>query len=272
MWLFASGTALAANGGTRAVNQQIQASLRITGSVGIDATGAVARHAIDRPDKFDPGVVAMIEDALSHWRFEPVLVNGQPHAVNADMNLLLVGDFIDGGQMRVAIKRAQFLRSDLPATDRLTLRKRGALTYPVEAVSAGVSGIVFVAVRIDHEGRVIDAVAQQVNLRHLDGEREMAKWREVLARPTVSRARTWTFRTPTTGPDVPYFTAIIPVDYSLGDPSTRAYGKWQTYVPGPRTQVAWMEAWDTAGAEALADGQLAQLGAGLRLLTPLDES
>ena len=274
--LLASSLAIGGNGTVADVQKRIEASLRVTGSLEVDASGTVVGHRIDQAAQLDRGVLALIEDTLPHWRFEPVLEDGQPRAVQADMSLLLVADKTDDGQMRVRIQSAHFGKANTPATDRVRIASRTALKYPDAAERADVGATVYLALRIDREGNVVDALAQQVNLRYLDSERKMARWREAFARPTAARVKTWKLQVPTTGPyaDAPYFTAILPVEYTAaGALRSDVPGTWRPYVPGPRAEIAWLDPalQRSSGAEALADGQLAQLGTGLKLLTPLDE-
>ena len=273
--LLAGGSASAGDGDIAAVRQQIEASLRVRGQVELDTTGALVGHAIDHVDRLDPGVVAILEQTLPRWRFAPVVEQGVARPATADMSLLLVADKTADGGIRIRIRSAHFSLSDIPSDAKIHVRKRGTLAYPGGALAANVSGTVYVALRIDQQGKVVDAVARQVDLRYLDREQNMERWRELLARTTVAQLKDWRFRTPRTGAeaDQAYFTAILPVDYSLDGTSIAQYGKWQSYIPGPRMDVPWLDARDqdrASGAEALANGQLGDLGSSLEVLTPLE--
>jgi hypothetical protein len=141
-------------------------------------------------------------------------------------------------------------------------------------MKAGVGGAVYVAVRIDRNGRVIEAQAQQVNLRVVAGEKQMRRWREELAKPTLATVRKYTFTIPTSGPhtDDAEFTGVLPVMFMLDGQALPQYGQWRSYVPGPRQHIAWIDdKEDTSGSEAVPAGTFAQAGTALKLLTPLGD-
>ena len=108
----------------------------------------------------------------------------------------------------------------------------------------------------------------------------MRKWRDVLARSSQQAIRNWTFLVPSEGQDVgkPYWVVMVPISYRLSNSPTGRddhYGKWESYIPGPRNFVPWRED-EGAGQgspDALADGGVYMDGAhrGPRLLTPLDK-
>ena len=148
--------------------------------------------------------------------------------------------------------------------------------YPAEALYSGVRGTVYLVVRIDRQGRVADAVVEQVNLRFIDSERQMDHWREVMAEPALKAARHWSFNPPTTGEYVgnAFWSARVPVDYRMEGDASPKYGHWQPYVPGPRHPIAWLNKFGNDIAQspdALAAGGVYQVGQDLRLLTPLGE-
>jgi len=49
------------------------------------------------------------------------------------------------------------------------------------------------------------------------------------------------------------------------------YGQWDSYVPGPHENVAWLTGDDVFGVagESVPDGVFAQAGLALKLLTPI---
>jgi hypothetical protein len=50
-----------------------------------------------------------------------------------------------------------------------------------------------------------------------------------------------------------------------------AYGQWEGYLPGPHARAPWLGDDDKSGSDALASGDLHMVGAGPKLLTPLQE-
>lgn len=266
------GTAWAGN--ERAVKRQIEASMQITGSLDVDETGCVRSHAVDRAESLPSGVVQLLDQILPTFRFQPVLHDGHPGAVHAKMSLVVAANQVDREHVAIRIRSARFDESDPPPGELITIDHRVAMHYPVDAMSAGVAGTVYVAVRIDRSGHVVDAQAQQVNLRFIDNERGMQRWREALSKPTLATVRRYTFHVPTSGKHAgdEYFSGILPVIYRFEGDSLPTYGTWQSYVPGPRQDIAWLdqEQADAGSNEAIPEGTFAQAGTGMTLLTPLD--
>ena len=270
--LLATGVAW---GGENKAAQQIEASLDVSGSLTVDDTGKVTSHTIDHPEQLSPGVVDLVAKTIPTLHFKPVLQDGQPHAVVAKMNLVLVASHVDPQNVSIRIKSARFIESEPPVDQRITIKTRasdGAIGYAL--ISAGVAATVYVAVRIDRNGRVMDAQAQQVNLRAAASDRQMRRWREELARATVATIRKYTFAIPTAGPhaDDAEFTGMLPVILRIDNPEPPKYGQWQSYVPGPRQPIAWYgDEDDTRSSEAVPPGTFAQAGTALKLLTPLGD-
>jgi hypothetical protein len=264
-----------ARGDLGAVRKQAEASMLVKGSITIAADGSVAGHELERPEKLPPGVVALIGQSLPKWRFEPVMENGEAHETTARMSLLVVANKSDPEHFTVRIRSAQFGDLNPVASDGIGRKKMGGPQYPGEAMAAGVSGTVYLAFRVDREGRVADVAVEQVNLKVVDDERHMAHWREVLAAPVLRAATRWRFTTPTTGRHVDdaLWSGRVAVEYHL-NPKMPGYGQWVPYIPGPRQHVSWLDAdgKDIAGSpDALGSGEIALVGQGPRLLTPLSQ-
>jgi hypothetical protein len=269
--LMATGVAWGAD--SSAAQQQIEASLDVSGSLAVDDKGNVTSHTIDHPEKLSPGVVGLIGKTIPTLHFKPVLRDGQPHAVEANMYLVLVANHVDAQNVSIRIRSARFTESEPPSSGRVRIRKRGEVQFPSEAMREGLGGTVYVAVRIGRNGRVMDAQAQQVNLRKVGSEEAMHHWRDVLSKPTLAAIRKFTFRIPSTGPEADHaeFSGILPVIFNIGQGQPR-YGQWNSYVPGPRESITWYDdKEDTRSSEAVPPGTFAQAGTALTLLTPLGD-
>jgi len=145
--------------------------------------------------------------------------------------------------------------------------RMGPPRYPRAAALAGVSGTVYLIVRASRDGRVLDAFAEQVDLRVVGSEHALARWRKLMADAALDAARSWVFKA-RTGDDAATDTwvARVPVDFTLGrgDP----YGTWQAYVPGPWQPAPWAGVQLAGGPGALPAAGVFPVAQELQLLTP----
>lgn len=263
-----AGTALA--GGP--VPEQVEASMVVTGTIGVDPQGKVTAYTIDHLEKLPPVIVDLLGKDVPSWAFQPVLRDGKPVASKTDMSLRLVAQAVGDGKFQIAVRSAWFgdpsqgIRKETSAPPR----------YPKQAIRGRVEGTVYLVMRIDRSGKVADVAAQQVDLRVVAGDEEMKHWRDVFAKATVESARAWTFTPADPSDHALYRDVRVPVAYELvqGPLAKKpAYGQWETYVPGPLEPVPWSDADQmlTGGVDALPDDGV--YGApSLSLLTPLDRS
>lgn len=144
----------------------LEGSMLVRGTVSVDATGAVTAYSLDSRSKLPEPVRTLLDGTLPSYRFEPVQRDGQPVAVNAEMSLRVLANEIDRQHIAVTLSSAYFTeKKDEAGTDRIVIDHREPMSYPKEAEHAGVNGTVYLALRIDRSGHVVQADAQQVNLR-----------------------------------------------------------------------------------------------------------
>ena len=257
-------------GGTK---PERQASLTVTGTISVDVGGKVTAHSVDHPEMLDRGVVAIIDQVAPRWRFEPVLEDGHPVPVKAVMRLSFIGNTMQDGGMAVRLSAADFRDAEQPAADVVSIAKRTMIRYPADAQGANVGGAVYVVLRIDRAGNVVDAATRHVDLFIDQSPVEMRRWRELLGNAALRSVRQWKFYVPTTGKDAndPYVTGTVPVVYRMQDDGMPGYGQWMAFMPGPVAPVSWLDSVENndTGSAALAAGAFAQDGSGLKLLTPL---
>lgn len=265
------GSAFAAGPG--AVRKQVESSLLVTGTIDINPDGSVAGHALQGRETLPDGLVAMIERAVPQWRFEPVALSGGATRARATMNLRIVAKKTDSDDYAVQIRGAQF-GDDRPGEFVAARDLLAAPRYPEQAARAGVGGTVYTVLKVGRDGRVEEAIAEQVNLRVVADENSMRRWRALLGSAALHAARKWTFLPPSKGAaiDAPYWSARVPVDFVA--PGTRQPDdhQWHAYVPGPRAAIPWRDDEAGSGADALATGGVYPLDGGPRLLTALDPS
>lgn len=266
------GTALAA--GPSAVRKRVQASVLVTGTIEVAPDGSVHGYAPDHPEKLPPVVIKLMGINAPRWRFKPVLVDGHGVLAKTRMSLRFVAKPVGHGNYAVSIAGAHF-GEDVPGKG-ISERLRKAPRYPRSAAIARVSGTVYLVLRVDHQGHVLDAAAEQVNIGEVASDADLAQWRHVLANASLEAARRWTFNPPTSGPTATdlYWVARVPVTFNLhryGTPRGDVYGQWKAYVPGPRKFVPWLTPRQlAAGSDALPAGGIYMVGQGLQLTTPLN--
>ncbi len=261
----------------REVRKQMEASMTLNGVINIGREGQVEDFQLDRRDKVSADVAGMVEGSVKGWRFEPVLVNGQPVRARTEVRLRLLADSLTDATMQIRIADANFgpvQDENKLSSDDVTALKMRPPAYPERAYAIGGQGEVTLLVKVGRDGKVADVIAERTNLRVVAPERQMQMLRDVLAKASVSTARSWTFNPPTTGEDKdnPFWTVRIPVNFALSRGEER-YGRWSAYIPGPRQQAPWKTGEDekATGTDLLPEGGVYMVGRndGPRLLTPL---
>lgn len=275
------GTALVTTGDTaaqtaRTVRQTAEASMTLTGNIDIGTGGQVTGFQLDHADKVPADLAGFVQRQVQAWRFEPVLDNGAPVATHTPVTLRLVSQpRPDGAGDNVRVAGASFAKYDPDDTSRVVSSEMRSPAYPKNMAAMRAKGEVLLLVKVGRDGTVDDVFAEQVNLRVVGKENQMRQVRDAFSRASVSAARSWTFRPPTTGKlkDAESWNVRIPVRYMMGERDLARYGTWEAYIPGPREHAPWRTS--QAGAEAAPDLMaaggvyMADLDDGPRLLTPL---
>ena len=275
-----------ANGATstrEAVRASAESSLLVKGQIEILPDGSVAGITIDHEEVLQKEIRDFLRNTAAQWKFEPVLVDGQARRAKAPMSVRLVAKKAPGddNNYQISIAGASFNEYRPNDPSSLSPVRRTAPSYPEEAYRSGVSGIVYLLIKVDRDGNADDVVAEQVNLRGYASEPMMRRFRNVLERNAISAVRHWTYRIPSEGPaaNQQFWVVRVPVNYAItesGKEVDKEYGRWETYVPGPRAKAPWNQQEDAAGfsPDALPDGGVYLAGAntGPKLLTPLSGS
>jgi hypothetical protein len=258
-------------GGIRSVRERVEGSMVVTGTIGVTPQGTVLGYTLDHPEKLPPVVADVIGKNIPHWTFRPVLQDGKPVAAKAKMSLRVVASPIADGKFQVALRSAYF--GDESAGIRMVSSTRPR--YPREAIRDRADGTAYVILRIDRAGRVADAFAEQVNMRVLAEDAELARLRTLFAESSLKALRQWTFTPADPTDHEPYRVVRVPVSYEVSEqghlPTREVYGQWQSYVPGPVEPAPWFDSDKmlSGGGDALpGDGVYGP--SALSLLTPLD--
>lgn len=259
---------------SQAVRKTAEASMVVTGSVEVNPDGTLHGYVLDQPGKLPPDVVKVVDSTMKLWQFS--LSRPAQELVKSKVSMRVVASPVGDGNFTVRVEGASFGDALPQDGSELTYAVHKPPTYPSVAITARVSGSVYLLLRVGRDGTVQDVVAEQVNLDQYGDSREMDRFRKVLADSATEAARGWHFNPPTHGAKAndPYWQVRVPVAYSLrpwGTPEAKTpYGKWVAYIPGPRQSPPWIS--KTLAAEspdAVPDDSLRTGNDGLRLATPL---
>jgi len=267
---------------TRAVRATAEMSMVLSGHIEITPEGEVSSLVLDQKSTLTPSIASFVEGTIGGWRFEPTLHDGKAVAARAPMRVRLRGTQMADGGYQVSMTSVDFSEYDPKATDSVTKMRITPPRYPDEAYRNGAQGEVLLMIKVARDGTVADVIAEQVNMTVVGPERAMAKMRDILARASISSARSWTFNPPTTGEDSTRdsWEVRVPVGFALGNDRNTAqerYGRWRAFIPGPRQTIPWRKSApvERGGSDLLPEGGVYMVdGAkrGVRLLTPLEES
>jgi TonB family protein len=259
-------------------------AMRVEGRLQIAPDGSVASASIATP--MTPELRAALESRARGWEFVPVLREGQPAIAEALMILDLVARQQPGSEgFTIQIASAWF---DDPArieerrrlgwpleNASARIRQDGPLDgpqYPRQLQSLGVEGKVMVAVRVDAEGRVAEAVAVQSMLVDARGrDRAVGAALRQFEQSALSGARQWRFIVEPRGPLTPAnMTVTVPVWYSLRTHITEhgSTGAWERQLRTPERPLPWIpkdQAQRSFGLATATAGAMRQLDPPIRL-------
>lgn len=268
-----SGAALAA--GPAAVRKRVQASMLLTGTIVVAPDGSVSQYSVDHAEKLPPEVSGLLAKAVPAWRFAPVVVDGKPVIAKTTMSMRIVARPVSNDKYSIGVAGVIFNDGQDKTGESITWKNEVQPVYPRDAVDLGVSGTVYVLARVDRQGRVVEAIARQVDLGIIASDEQLAVWRRMLADATMRAVKRSTFDPPTVGKSAadPYWQVAFPVAFALAAGTASSYGQWQLYVPGPVQEAPWVDKRVLAGsADAMPDGGIYQANPVLHLLTPLKGS
>jgi hypothetical protein len=274
-FVFGALLAVAAAGASAVTSRDMETSAVVEGSVVLAKDGTVQLATVDTPEKHGQPIADLVHKAAMTWRFEPVIRDGQPVVAKSSMHVRVILTQMPDGNYTARIKGATFGGNDTDAPDTLYSENQKTIPphYPPAAIRSRVQGAVYLAMHIDHDGHVTDAVAEQVNLENSGPEHLLRKYREVMVKASLDAARRWTYRVPTVGPLAgrDSWTVHVPIVYTLNEVGVRPVERvWRTYVPGPYTPAPWVDKPSMATADALADDGGYTEGAGPVLQTSFD--
>ncbi|MET0893500.1 MAG: energy transducer TonB [Pseudoxanthomonas sp.] len=254
--------------------RQVESSMLVKGTIETSAGGSVTSVLLDKPEKIPPGVVDFVQKQVMAWKFEPVMVDGTARPARSPMSVRVVARVQEGDSYVISIRNASFHDDNPREGEAITRASIRAPRYPDPVLRSGAQGTVYVVAKVERDGRVSDAVVEQVNLRTIGTRNEMAAWRKALGDATLRAVREWKYTPPVRGEmaDDEYWQVRVPVDFKM-DNHRYVYGKWEMYIPGARQTLPWSPERERPGfsPDSLAEGGDYLIGQdhGLQLLTPL---
>ena len=258
-----------------AADNQVEASMLVTGSIVIAPDGSVRSHALDHPEKLSPTIRAFIDKAVSAWKFVPVVVDGKPVAARTQMHLRLIADATEHGNYAVRVGGASFTGGAPGEHADKNTDHHMAPRYPPAAIRARVGANVYLVLKIGRQGQVLDAAAEQVNLTARGSVRQMKELRGLFAKASLAAAKRWTYDAAAHDfrAGEAYWVARVPVVFRLstmGAVPVDPYGQWQPYVRGPQEIVPWLDPAQLAAgsADTTPDGSVMPVGQGPQLASP----
>lgn len=248
-----------------------ESSTIVRGTIVLSRKGTVQAVAVDDEARYGKPIVDLVRDAAKKWRFYPVIRNGKPVVARSSMYVRVVLSKNTDGNFTARIKGATFGDMSSTSTESVhnaEINKHHPPSYPVEAIRAHVQGTVYLALRVDRSGHVIDAVVEQVNLENYGAESMLNRYRKLMAKASLDAARRWQYVVPTTGPLAAQrsWTVHVPIHYGLNDSPGKDV--WETYIPGPYTQPYWNDKQDMDTADIVSAGGVLTDGAGPKLRSP----
>lgn len=265
--------------GVTEMRKQAEASMLLTGTLEVALDGSLRSYQLDHQEKIDPAIRDFVESNIKSWTFTvDSLPPGAPSnaTILNNMSILVVAKPVEGDTFTLRLAASNFWPKNPNAGSGFEYKDIKPPEYPSSAVRARVEGKVFLLVKLAPDGVVEDAIAEQVNLAVLArSEKEMERWRNVLATSALNAVKQWTFSVPDQRKQASLSSLLVrvPVEFNIRRDrlEEEEYGRWAAYIPGPRQPNPWEQADDNPGfaPDALAAHGGVYSGGGLRLKSPL---
>lgn len=259
-------------------DKQVEASMLVTGELVVAPDGTVKSYKLDRADALPPDTRKLLAKLVPGWELDVAKADGSPlqSPATVRMSVQLVARPIAGvdDQVRVTIQDTAFWDPKAP----VEVEAKEALTppaYPPFAARSGVSGIVYVVLRLNPDGTVAETHVERVDMTVLSDAKTLRKFSKVLAEAAVGASKQWTFDIAPERLAHPEPVAVrVPIAFKLADAGKQTpkaeYGRWQAYVPGPYAPIPWQnrtaDGGDVEGGiGAMVPGQIYSTDAPIKL-------
>jgi hypothetical protein len=149
--------------GPGAVRKTVEASMQVTGQVVIAPDGALRSYVLDNPEALPAEVRSLLELYLPACEFSVTTASGKPDEVTAKMSLQVLARQNGKGGSVLMVNDSNFMDPDTP--DPISIVDMSPPQYPMTALRLGLSGTVYVVLRLNPDGSVADTHAEQVNMK-----------------------------------------------------------------------------------------------------------
>ena len=243
-------------------------ALQATGTIQIGPDGQVAEYTLDK------GQPAAIENALGRsiqsWRFEPILVDGEPVIAKTRMRLSIEALPTSGQDYQLRVGGVWFGEPERSSRHMTPPR------YPEGLARAGIGAKAVLVLQLDAQGVVKQVHAEQVSLdQDVRPASQAERLRDMFAKVSISAARKWKFDINEVVAGKAIGTSVqVPVEFFLSDPVARrnedpGANQWRSYIPGPRVRAPWLDETAVAAGEEdveqLKDGDVRSLASQFQL-------
>lgn len=257
--------------GPGGVRKKVEASMQVTGQVVIAPSGELQSYTLDRPELLPVEVKSLLAKYLPACEFSVVTASGKPGTVISKMSLQLLARQNSEGGFILSVNASRFADPETP--EAIKALDMAPPNYPMDAARMGFSGTVYVVLRLNPDGTVAQAHAEQVNMTVVASDNVLRMGRRLLEKAALVRARDWRFEImPTRLAEAGPVDVRVPIDFKFRPEhpgSQSGYGQWQDYIPGPYAAIPWrpQEA-EEQGLGALAAGGLYPLESRIKLKNP----
>ncbi len=264
-WMFCLSLVLGAAVAAPA-NEDAEILLSVSGKIHIDREGSVVDYSLDT--RVSDAVRQAIDSQVRGWRFEPIVVDGAAVPATTSMGFTIRAEPTPDGRFELHFGKTSF---GAPESIAASQRGKGAIQYPMALLEARAGGRVMLAVRIDSDGKVIDAHPYQTSLNVRGSERQVQRLREALEHAALRAVVHWRYRmVESVDGESVAMSAIIPIDFAINTPAaprSKQIG-WRKLVPGPINRAPWQAPVPAdLDLASLEEGAVASLDSRFRLRT-----
>lgn len=244
----------------------------------IDEQGNPADFGIDT--KVPEQVRVGLDRTARRWKFEPVLIDGVARRAKTAVRITLAAHGRDSEGYRVTVDNVLFpanaakRKADAATSGKeLTAKRLTPPRYPKELLRAGVSGTVMLALRVNPDGSVAEALPVQTSLFDVRANQKTASRAiALLEKASIAAAREWQVSVGANASSrrPEDLTVMVPITYMIGtSPTPSQDGLWRQEIRGEKRVIDWLPAdakRQSAGSSDLRNGEMYPVASDFRFV------